>query len=209
MSSYSLLTTIYLICGPFLAAVVFLVVCCVLALRGDAGADGPARLMTIALKCLPIKSRDWGQAMAAELAQVSGTFERWQFSAGCFWALLLSRMSAWSDRRNAGPCIPALPLCGVLTWIVPPAALVSLWLSGIVFSATSASDDLFRGGFVSWLVSSWILASALGLFSGIPLAVLALVRRETARWLYISGAFWSVTIFGYLQLIQYIGAQYR
>jgi hypothetical protein len=47
--------------------------------------DGPARLLAAATATLPAERRDWGQAMAAELAQVPASERRarWRFAAGC------------------------------------------------------------------------------------------------------------------------------
>jgi hypothetical protein len=45
--------------------------------------DGPARLLAAAAATLPPDRREWGAAMAAELAQVRGRPARWRFAAGC------------------------------------------------------------------------------------------------------------------------------
>jgi hypothetical protein len=47
--------------------------------------DGPARLLAAATATLPADRRDWGAAMAAELAQVpvQERAARWRFAAGC------------------------------------------------------------------------------------------------------------------------------
>jgi len=47
------------------------------------GMDGPARLLAAAAATLPGDRRDWGAAMAAELAQVQDRPARWRFAAGC------------------------------------------------------------------------------------------------------------------------------
>jgi hypothetical protein len=44
--------------------------------------DGPARLLAAATATLPFDRRDWGQAMAAELAQVRASSPRWRFALG-------------------------------------------------------------------------------------------------------------------------------
>ena len=51
-------------------------------LRGAQGADAPAKVVTIAAGWLPAHRRDWGRAMAAELAQIQGRALRWRFTAG-------------------------------------------------------------------------------------------------------------------------------
>jgi hypothetical protein len=45
--------------------------------------DGPGRLLAAAAATLPAGRRDWGEAMAAELAQVQERGARWRFAAGC------------------------------------------------------------------------------------------------------------------------------
>jgi hypothetical protein len=50
---------------------------------GLAALDGPAWLLAAAAATLPADRRDWGAAMAAELAQVQGGAARWRFAAGC------------------------------------------------------------------------------------------------------------------------------
>jgi hypothetical protein len=54
------------------------------------GMDGPARLLAAATATLPAGRRDWGAAMAAELAQVpvQERAARWRFAAGCSWAAI-------------------------------------------------------------------------------------------------------------------------
>ena len=47
------------------------------------GLDGPGWLLAAATAALPAVRREWGQAMAAELAQVDGGAARWRFAAGC------------------------------------------------------------------------------------------------------------------------------
>jgi hypothetical protein len=50
--------------------------------RGRGDGDTPARLVASAVRRLPEDRREWGRAMAAELAQVSGGAHRWRFAAG-------------------------------------------------------------------------------------------------------------------------------
>ncbi|HEX6677519.1 MAG TPA: hypothetical protein VF486_21150 [Actinomycetes bacterium] len=45
--------------------------------------DGPGWLLAAASATLPADRRDWGAAMAAELAQVQDRAARWRFAAGC------------------------------------------------------------------------------------------------------------------------------
>jgi hypothetical protein len=45
--------------------------------------DGPGWLLAAAAATLPADRRDWGAAMAAELAQMQDRAARWRFAAGC------------------------------------------------------------------------------------------------------------------------------
>jgi hypothetical protein len=54
-----------------------------------AALDGPGWLLAAATATLPADRSDWGQAMAAELAQVPGGAARWRFAAGCARAAVL------------------------------------------------------------------------------------------------------------------------
>jgi hypothetical protein len=51
--------------------------------------DGPGWLLAAAAATLPDGRRDWGAAMAAELAQIEDRAARWRFAAGCARAALL------------------------------------------------------------------------------------------------------------------------
>ena len=54
--------------------------------------DGPGWLLAAAAAILPADRRDWGAAMAAELAQVQDHPARWRWPAAC----------GWRRRRRAG-----------------------------------------------------------------------------------------------------------
>jgi len=49
----------------------------------DAQPDAPARLLAAAVVLLPRDRADWGEAMTAELAGITGSRARWAFAAGC------------------------------------------------------------------------------------------------------------------------------
>ncbi|HKQ78774.1 MAG TPA: hypothetical protein VJ810_34065 [Blastocatellia bacterium] len=40
-------------------------------------------MLTIAVRRMPARRREWGEAMLAELAQLQHPFTRWQFALGC------------------------------------------------------------------------------------------------------------------------------
>jgi hypothetical protein len=51
--------------------------------------DGPGWLLAAAAATLPADRREWGAAMAAELAQVPDSAARWRFAAGCAHAAIV------------------------------------------------------------------------------------------------------------------------
>ena len=50
--------------------------------------DPPGRLLAAAVAALPVRRRDWGRAMIAELAEVRGPSARWRFALSCARATL-------------------------------------------------------------------------------------------------------------------------
>jgi hypothetical protein len=80
------------------------------------GLDGPAWLLAAAAATLPDDRRDWGVAMAAELAQVQDRPARWRFAAGC------ARTAVFPPRDHRA----ALAVTGTLVVVaVVAAALVT------------------------------------------------------------------------------------
>jgi hypothetical protein len=63
--------------------------------------DGPAWLLAAAVAMLPDDRRDWGAAMAAELAQVRSRSSRWWFATGC------ARVAIFPPRSSRMPVLVA------------------------------------------------------------------------------------------------------
>jgi hypothetical protein len=114
--------------------------------------DGPARLLAAATATLPGDRRDWGAAMAAELAQVQGRRSRWRFAAGC------ARTAAFPPRGSlvaagvAGAlAVAAVAAAALVTGAVVPAmrvfalAFVAL-VGGLATLAVSRSRRVGRAG---------------------------------------------------------------
>jgi hypothetical protein len=114
--------------------------------------DGPARLLAAAAATLPGDRRDWGAAMAAELAQVQGHRSRWRFAAGC------ARTAAFPPRGSlvaagvAGAlAVAAVAAAALVTGAVLPAmrvfalAFVAL-VGGLAMLAVSRSRRVGRAG---------------------------------------------------------------
>ena len=80
------------------------------------GGDIPARIVAAAAAWLPAARRDWGRAMAAELAQVHGLADRWRFAAGALSTAVSSpaRAPAW-----ALPVVAAAPAEAASTAATP------------------------------------------------------------------------------------------
>jgi hypothetical protein len=104
------------------------------ARRGPAVAamDGPARLLAAAVAVLPEHRRDWGAAMAAELAQVGGGRARWRFAAGCL------RAALFPPRGSQAPVLAAAALAAVAvagTGLALGAAVLPLRVFAVTFVA--------------------------------------------------------------------------
>ncbi|ACQ81433.1 hypothetical protein Bcav_3189 [Beutenbergia cavernae DSM 12333] len=78
------------------------------------GLDAPARLLAAATATVPADRREWGSAMRAELAQVSGRRERWRFAVGCARAAL-------APPRGRG--VPALAVAALAAALVVGAGV--------------------------------------------------------------------------------------
>ena len=95
---------------------------------GLSGMDGPAWLLSAAGAMLPADRREWGAAMAAELAQVEGGAARWRFAAGCARAAVLP-----GGNRAAVLVAGALAVAAVATAALVTAAALP---AGRVFALT-------------------------------------------------------------------------
>jgi hypothetical protein len=120
------------------------------AAAGLSALDGPGWLLAAAAAALPVDRRDWGAAMAAELAQVQGRAARWRFAAGC------ARTAVFPPRGSRVPvlvvgvlAVAAVAAAAVATGAALPAgrvfALVFVGLVGALATLTAA-----RSGRVGW-----------------------------------------------------------
>ncbi|NUT36716.1 MAG: hypothetical protein HOV79_26980 [Hamadaea sp.] len=94
------------------------------------GVDAPERLLAAAVATLPAERRDWGTAMTAELAEVSGAHERWRFATGC------ARTALFPPRGNRLAAVLAALAVGALAvgaGYAVGAALPSMLLFAVVF----------------------------------------------------------------------------
>lgn len=86
--------------------------------------DGPALLLAAAAVTLPVDRRDWGAAMAAELAQVQDPAARWRFAAGCVRAAVCPPGGNRAAVVAGALTFAALAATGLATGAVLPAGRV-------------------------------------------------------------------------------------
>jgi hypothetical protein len=125
--------------------------------------DGPGWLLAAAAATLPADRRDWGAAMAAELAQVRDRRARWPFAAGCARAAVLP----------PGGSRAAVVLAGALAVVAVAATALA---TGAVLPAGRVFTLVFvglLGGLATVAVARWGRAGGAG--SSPVIAALALV----------------------------------
>jgi hypothetical protein len=117
-----------------------------------AALDGPGRLLAAATATLPGDRRDWGTAMAAELAQVQGRAARWRFAAGCARAAVFPPRGSRVAVGAAGAlAVAAVAAAALVTGAVVPAmrvfALAFVGLLGVLaMLAVARSRRVGRAG---------------------------------------------------------------
>jgi hypothetical protein len=92
--------------------------------------DGPGSLLAAAAATLPGERRDWGAAMAAELAQVRGRAARWRFAAGCARAVAFP---PGGSRASVGITGAVAVAATAATVLVTGAALPAMRVFGLAF----------------------------------------------------------------------------
>ncbi len=168
--------------------------------------DGPERILSAAIHCMPPDRNEWGDAMMAELIHLHehGQSFRWCFALGCVRAALFPPATT-SRPRYAFDAVRRLGSpCAILGVALPTIALPLLWLTSIACSAFMQHDNFSSGEPIPTLLAAAILTCLAIMLSGVPLGIAALVRREKLRWLSCLGPALSVGIFAYLQLIQHL-----
>jgi hypothetical protein len=114
------------------------------------GLDGPGWLVAAAAATLPDGRRDWGAAMAAELAQVRDPAARWRFAAGCARAAVFPPGGSGVAVGVAGTlAVAATAVAALATGAALPAgrvfALVLVGLVGGLATLAVARSRRVRG----------------------------------------------------------------
>jgi len=137
--------------------------------------DGPARLLAAATATLPADRRDWGAAMAAELAQVpvQERAARWRFATGCARAAIFP----------PGGTRAAVGVAGALAVTATAAAALA---TGAVLPARRVFAPTF-----------------VGLLGG--LATLAVARSHRAGWAWPGAAITGLGLAGVAACVAFLG----
>ena len=98
------------------------------------GMDGPGWLLAAAAATLPADRRDWGAAMAAELAQVQDRPSRWRFAAGCARAAVFPPGGGRTAVEVTGALAVAATVAAVLVTgaVLPAGRVFALAFVGLV-----------------------------------------------------------------------------
>jgi hypothetical protein len=115
-----------------------------------AALDGPGWLLAAAAATLPADRRDWGVAMAAELAQVPDRAARWRFAVGCARAAIFPPGGNGAAVGIAGALgVAAVVAAALVTGAALPAgrvfALTFVGLLGGLATLTVARRGWARG----------------------------------------------------------------
>ena len=94
----------------------------------------------------------------------------------------------------------------MLSIVLPAISLPLLYLCAIAANRFTTHDDFFNGELVPGIIGCCILLAIACMLCGLPLGILGVARRERARWMSAIGPVWSIGIFAYLQLMQFIAA---
>lgn len=128
--------------------------------------DRAARLLSAAVRFMPVERRDWGRAMQAELAAIDDPADRWSFAWGCLRASHLL--------RGAVHLLVVLGTLGaLLAWIAGTDYPPLVWILSVVASVLAAVCWQGRrtgmlgptgDGAVAWLLrgGGYLIAAGIG-----------------------------------------------
>jgi hypothetical protein len=146
-------------------------------LRQASRRDAVASTLAWIVGAMPRDRAEWGAAMLAELAAVSGTLARWRFALGC------ARVALFPPSNETRPmAVERNPALGLLAVALPLLGLPLLYGATALLEAVSGSPYTSSNGpepqFAAALVKV-LLASTVGcLVAGIPLGLAGRWRGE-------------------------------
>jgi hypothetical protein len=169
----------------------------------DGRSDAAASLMACMIGAMPHARAEWGAAMLAELAAVSGTLNRLQFASGCLLvALFPPRAEQQSAKTERSPILGllavSLPLCA-LPFLYAMALVIDL-IAGSAYSLSRWTDP----NIAMVLVKLLLLATVGFLVAGIPFGFAGKWRRERIPRLSTWGMMMSVAMLGYFLTGMYL-----
>jgi hypothetical protein len=170
--------------------------------RRRGGGDGAAWITAAAASWLPAHRRDWGRAMAAELAQVHGRATRWRFTAGVLRVVLVppprhrSRVAVVACAGLMTTAAATVAAAREIPTMSVFAAVLGLLLCGYATVVTSRSQ---------WLrpAAPRVIAGAAAL-AGVAAAVAAVARiavahpAATTDRTHVFSVLFALTLAGYL-----------
>jgi hypothetical protein len=142
---------------------------------------------------------EWGAAMLAELAVVSGKYARWRFALDCaFVALFPPRF------ETPPPISERSPVFGLLSVGLPLLGLPLIYAGAAILEATSGSpytsSSWSESHFLPAVVKLLLVATVGCLVAGVPLGLAGKWRRERIPQLTGWGMASSTVMIGYFLL---------
>jgi hypothetical protein len=164
--------------------------------RKAARPDAVTSTLAWIVGAMPRDRAEWGAAMLAELAAVSGTLARWRFAFGC------ARVALFPPRNEAGATTAERnPTLGLLAVALPLLALPLLYGTAAMLEAVSGSPYTSSDALEPQLATAIVkllLASTVGcLVAGVPLGLAGRWRGERMACLTAWGVATSGGMFAY------------
>jgi hypothetical protein len=157
------------------------------ATRRPSTLDAPGRLLAVAVATLPDHRREWGAAMAAELAGITEPAARWRFALSCVPAAL------WLPGTVRAPLLVATTVVAVVA-VAAADPMVGSVVPGLALFATVFAAVLGGLAVVSVArshgIRGWVGVPTIVVVIGVVASVAATVDflREPARYVPTVGA---------------------
>jgi hypothetical protein len=162
--------------------------------------ERPERLLTAAVRRMPVERSEWGAAMLAELAQLQHAAARWQFALSCLRVALFPPDLGGHNVMVKGMLV-ALTAAALIGFLLLRPESGGVWLA---YAITAYSISLFLSTvfFGQWLLLAAVTWTVVGKARGrqtwakVPLAL----RRWGSRW----GRLGIEVIFGLFNPVLYL-----